>query len=548
MDWQWTVSQVCEVDSITDFADLQPYHHASLTDSPFADRLNTNYIPSDSEVVEIHTLLMDPADELARVEARIEKMEIALSQLKELRASLKTPMDAHLALISPLRRIPQDVLLAIFSCLPSEHNALIDPAEAPLLLGRICRHWRDVTYSTPMLWSSIHIPCLDLHAPSTMISGLERTVEAWLERSSACPLSVSVFDEINSPSIGVEKHPLILQLLPISRRLGHLTLFGDAELLRPILRLGAESLPVLKRIWIQATGGQIFRDDAYHTNALQIPTLEDVTLLITSDADPLALPLKWSQLTRIRLECHSIWIEWNGPAAGGLNIGGAFEVLRRCPNLVHCEIRVTRPSEDGSTFDTSPITLLHLHTLVLSGPNFQFQSWMPHLVVPKLCSLRLGEVAAGGPGIASSATRDGSMFADIDTDRFTLSGLHELLQSFPTISHLRLSSSNFHDLVPDDAFIALLYNLCPMLTNITILPSSAWFSDVGALAFVKARMAMPTPLQEFRVRFSRARELDIMLELQSFISDGLHVSIEYFPPGPSQWEFRPRDGLDLLLY
>jgi hypothetical protein len=140
------------------------------------------------------------------------------------------------------------------------------------------------------------------------------------------------------------------------------------------------------------------------------------------------------------------------------------------------------------------------------------------------------------------------MFADIDTDRFTLSGLHELLQSFPTISHLRLSSSNFHDLVPDDAFIALLHNLCPMLTNITILPSSAWFSDAGALAFVKARMAMPTPLQEFRVRFSRARELDIMLELQSFISDGLHVSIEYFPPGPSQWEFRPRDGLDLLLY
>ncbi|KAJ7364915.1 hypothetical protein DFH08DRAFT_840311 [Mycena albidolilacea] len=519
---------------------------SSLTDSPFADRLNTNYIPSDSEIVEIRTLLADPADELARVEAQIEQMEIALSQLKELYASLKTPIDAHRALISPMRCIPQDVLLAIFSsCLPSEHNALIDPAEAPLLLGRICRHWRDVTYSTPILWSSIHIPCLGyLHAPPTMISGLERTVETWLERSSACPLSVSVFDEINFPWIGFEKHHLILQLLPISRRLGHLTLFGDAELLSPILRLGAESLPVLKRIWIQVKG-QIFGDDTYHTNALQIPTLEDVTLLITSDADPLTLPLKWSQLTRIRLECQSIWIEWNGPAAGGLNIGGAFEVLRRCPNLVHCEIRVTRPSEDGSTLDTSPITLPHLRTLVLSGSYFQFQSWMSHLVVPKLCFLQLGEVAAGLPGIASSATRDGSMFADIDTDRFTSSGLHELLQSFPTISHLRLSSSNFQQLLPDDAFIDLLHNLCPIMTNITLLAPSAELSDAAVLAFVKARMALPTPLQYFWARFGRARELDIMLEVQSFISDGLQVSLEYLLER-LELEFRPRDGLDVF--
>ncbi|KAJ7845400.1 hypothetical protein B0H14DRAFT_2358083 [Mycena olivaceomarginata] len=520
---------------------------SSLTESPFADRLNTNYIPSDSEIVEIRTLLADPADELARVEAQIEEMEIALSQLKELRASLKTPIDAHRALISPMRCIPQDVLLAIFSsCLPSEHNALIDPAEAPLLLGRICRHWRDVTYSTPMLWSSIHIPCLNyLRAPPNMISGLERTVEAWLERSSACPLSVSVFDDINYQWNGVEKHPLILQLLSISRRLGHLTLFGAAEFLRPILRLGAESLPVLKRIRIQATRGQAFGDDTDHTNALQIPTVEDVTLQIISDADPLALPLKWSQLTRIRLECHSMSREWNVPAPGGLNIGGAFEVLRRCPNLVHCKIRVTMPSEDGSTLDTSPITLPHLRTLVLSGFDFQVQSWMSHLVMPKLWALRLGEVATEGPAIGNSATR-GSLSADIDTNRFTSSGLHEFLQSFPTISHLRLSSNNFQEFVPDDAFIALLHHLCPMLTNITILPPSAGFSDAAALAFVKARMAMPTPLQEFRVRFSRARELDIMLELQSFISDGLHVSIEYFPEG--EWEFRPRDGLDLLLY
>jgi hypothetical protein len=46
----------------------------------------------------------------------------------------------------------------------------------------------------------------------------------------------------------LKKHPLMLQLLPISRRLGHLMLVGDPEFFRPFLRLGPESLPVLKSI------------------------------------------------------------------------------------------------------------------------------------------------------------------------------------------------------------------------------------------------------------------------------------------------------------
>ncbi|KAJ6585373.1 hypothetical protein B0H19DRAFT_926533, partial [Mycena capillaripes] len=128
----------------------------SLANSPFSDRLNTNYVPSEAEVVELRALLVDPVDELARLDAQIQQMEFALSQLRERHASLRAPIDSHRALISPIRRISRDVLLEIFfSCLP-EHNALIDPAEVPMLLGHICRHWRSVAYSTPSLWSSIH--------------------------------------------------------------------------------------------------------------------------------------------------------------------------------------------------------------------------------------------------------------------------------------------------------------------------------------------------------------------------------------------------------
>ncbi|KAF7348209.1 hypothetical protein MSAN_01774100 [Mycena sanguinolenta] len=225
----------------------------SLADSPFLNRLHTNYVPSDSEILEIRSLLVDPANELARIDAQIEGMEIALAQLKEQRALLKAPIDVHRALVSPMRRIPQDVLLEIFfACLPTEHNALIDPGEAPLVLGRICRHWREVAYTTPMLWSSIHIPSLDyLQTPADILSRFEQSIVAWLERSDLCPLSVSFFDQPRYTDLP-EGHPLILQLLSVSRRLRHLELAGNGQFFDPLLRLGSEDLPLLRRLGVKS--------------------------------------------------------------------------------------------------------------------------------------------------------------------------------------------------------------------------------------------------------------------------------------------------------
>ncbi|KAF7363767.1 hypothetical protein MSAN_01034500 [Mycena sanguinolenta] len=304
----------------------------SLSNSPFTDRLNTNYIPSDSEILQIRALLVDPVEEVARVDAQIAEIELALSQLKEKRALLQTHIDAHKALVSPMRLVPHDILQEIFlSCLPQQHNALIDYDEAPLLLGRICRRWRSVAYSTPILWSSVHIPPLDyLSTPPNVLLGLERLVAAWLERSASCPLSVSLFD-VNRVDSTLGTHPLILQLVAVSRRLRCLKFSGDPELLDPLLRLGPEDVPLLKTI-LMRTGG------TPRTNILQIPTLQELDLTMLS-SDPLSLPLPWSQLTSLRLGY------FGSRSDRGLDFNGALAVLRMCPNLKQCEIRITKSSE-----------------------------------------------------------------------------------------------------------------------------------------------------------------------------------------------------------
>ncbi|KAF7348311.1 hypothetical protein MSAN_01784800 [Mycena sanguinolenta] len=512
----------------------------SLSNSRFTNRLNTNYVPSDPEVLEIHTLLVAPTGKLAQIDAQIEALELTLGQLKEQRAALKAPIDAHKALISPMRRIPQDVLLEIFfACLPTEHNAVIDPAEAPLVLGRISRHWRDVAYSAPMLWSSIHIPALNyFFAPPHILLRQEKIVEAWLERSATCPLSISFIDHTDYVDSPLDKHPLIQQLLAVSRRLRRLTLTGTAETFRPLLQLGPEEVPQLKSFRMKSMSSC-----PDPTNILEISTLQDVALIITGSIDPLSIPLQWAHLTSLRFECHGRWSAHG--QEGGLDFDGALDLLRRCPNVRHCEIRVTKYLEHYDL--TSPIVLPHLHTLVLRGLQSRFQGWISHLVMPKIRSLYIGDLIGSDTPI--DLPGDGYLSVDLDVNRFTSTGLRELLQSFPMISRLRLFSEPFPPpdfTILDDEFIGLFslpHNLCPMLTDITVIGQCAGFSDAAALAFIKARMAMSTPLQRFRAHFSRPRELNVMPELQSHISDGFQASFEYPPP---IWAFKPREGLDGL--
>ncbi|KAJ6585369.1 hypothetical protein B0H19DRAFT_1109349 [Mycena capillaripes] len=516
----------------------------SLVDSPFADRLYTNYAPSDAEISEICALLVDPVGELARVDAQIEEMEIMLSQLKEKRAMLKTPIDAHRALMSPIRRIPRDVLSEIFfSCLPSVHNALIDPAEAPLLLGRICRHWRSVSYSTPSIWSSIHIPSFNYrNIPPIVETMLEGLVEAWLQRSAACSLSVSFSDTVVSYDSDMETHPIISQLLKASLRLRHLALAGDAQLFRPLLRLGPEYLPLLRSIRVQTIASALADGHPDAMKVLQIPTLEDVSLYISEAVDPLSLPLRWSQLTGLSLSCYPEWTAQG--RVGGLDAGGIFDVLRRCPNLVQCQLRVSKILDPELTRDRSSITLPHLQSLTLGGQCEALGEYISCLAVPKLRHLQIGHVSS--ELFSDAPIPDSSLGADIDPDSLTASDFLEVLRHFPMISRLRLSSIPYHyePMRVDSAFLERFYQardiLCPMLTHFAATAPCVGFSDTAALAFVRARMALPSPLQQFRVYFGRSMEVDIMPDLQSFISDGLQVELMYSSP---TWKFDAREGM-----
>ncbi|KAJ7134865.1 hypothetical protein C8R44DRAFT_563163, partial [Mycena epipterygia] len=121
--------------------------------SPFAPKLGTNYCPKDEEIAEIKALLIEPVLRLKRLDDEITEMQKALDKLAAERDALAAYVDGHKALISPIRQLPLDVIHEIFmACIPTHRNCVMSASEAPVLLGRICSAWRNISLSTPHLW------------------------------------------------------------------------------------------------------------------------------------------------------------------------------------------------------------------------------------------------------------------------------------------------------------------------------------------------------------------------------------------------------------
>ncbi|KAF7375638.1 hypothetical protein MSAN_00452900 [Mycena sanguinolenta] len=191
--------------------------------SPFATRLGTNYCPTDLEVLEIQSFLAEPTRRLKSLDAEIADLQKSIDKLIEERDGLKTYVDAHQALISPVRRLPRDIVQEIFLvCLPTHRNCVMSATEAPILLGRICSAWRAISLSLPSLWASLHVVepqpsnLWDVYEPK--VAQRVQITKTWLGRSGQCALSISLecsLEDVRRPTATME---LIQALIPFAPR------------------------------------------------------------------------------------------------------------------------------------------------------------------------------------------------------------------------------------------------------------------------------------------------------------------------------------------
>ncbi|KAJ7473920.1 hypothetical protein B0H11DRAFT_1811057 [Mycena galericulata] len=346
-------------------------------ESPFAQHLNTNYAPSDSEVKWLESHLAPHILEVSRLDSLIR-------DLSAQRARISQYIDAHKALLSPVRRLPPEIVQEIcLACLPKHRNAAMSAKEAPLILTRICSAWRALALSTPALWATLHLPIQYIFDGGSLYEPTK-----WLERSGRCPLSLSIFGardmeqwERDCPD---ELNMVFDALAESSHRWRNLDLsFRINEGMDRLADLDAPKLMTLK---IKAAASDIEKMKLLTTRSLR-----SVSLCIMRDFDEWVprMPLHWGNLTSLTLDSQGVF------PGEGMSPLVALGILKRCPRLTHFKGDLTGFEDDRPPVSFEPtVSLLSLLEFIVCqcsspvGPR-SIHYLLHHLLMPQLWHLQL---------------------------------------------------------------------------------------------------------------------------------------------------------------
>ncbi|KAJ7045134.1 hypothetical protein C8F04DRAFT_1174116 [Mycena alexandri] len=506
--------------------------------SPFASRLGSNYCPTDEEVPQICALLVDPSSRLKQLDDEIADLQKTIDKLAERRASLGAFVDAHRALLSPIRRLPLDVIEEIFvACLPTHRNCVMSVSEAPVLLGRICSSWRAISFTTTRLWTRLHVVCPA--RPSDLGTLIDArvaqrlgVVKTWLARSGQLPLSISLY--------GYSESPYFLQaLLPFVSRLQHIQFMTTPPSFEPLSHITEADVPVLETI---AFAYLPRRDEGWeHFAMFRGPRISGFTASAV-DFTTGNLPLRWHQLTILEME----------RSGGNISSQKLLKLLSRCPELRICKLWAN--NSDGAPH--SPVELKFLHTLrlapMMGGAALTFL--LDRLTLPELRNLSLAAQITDQQNLPGYLTRWTKLEGlEIGENSFSTSSWVACIRNLPeTMRRLVLVDTAANTSLAGSPLETALTVLtpphgtplpCPALEELCISNTCA-LSDAALLRFMTGRMVAvshPT-LRHVEVKFQRPMEVDIVPDLQPFIDAGLHVSLTYSCPvrlPSSPWQGLP---------
>ncbi|KAF7370259.1 hypothetical protein MSAN_00657000 [Mycena sanguinolenta] len=506
--------------------------------SPFASHLGTNYCPQDEEDAQIKDLLIEPCLRLKRLDEEIAVLRKALDKLTEERDALSTYVEAHKSLLSPIRRLPRDIVEVIFlACLPMHRNCVMSAQEAPVLLGRICSSWRAISLSMPRLWSRLHVARPTVPYNTFTFSAYEAKVvqrlkvaAAWLRRSGTCPLSISLqsshhYDTRTSWDTP-RTDPFLNILIPFASRWQDVSVTIPSFAVQALLDLTEHDVPLLESLKI----AEIDVDSSIEPRWLSPGSLLTVTGLsrfsLTGgdfrDHDSSSLPLSWGNLTSLTLMTR------DAP-----NCQIILDILARCSRLRTCKVGLAE--YEGEHLQDSVVECLSLRSMEVwcsFSPLNDSGRLLSRLSVPNLQDFRLDGAAA--PSNSASLLSTLAACTHLQTIGFTVEMFwsHELVDFLrglpPTLQCLRIAQqwhpSPISPLLDDNFFVTLeTLAVLPTLEEL-IMINNQDLSDDALLHFIVSRM--PT-LRRVDMKFDREMQVDILPALDSFMESGAQVSLTY---------------------
>ncbi|KAK7006137.1 hypothetical protein R3P38DRAFT_1701324 [Favolaschia claudopus] len=138
--------------------------------------LRNNHVPCDFEIPYIHDILSTGQFEVDDLNIQIGHVVVVLARLVRKRDAALENIRQHRAIISPVRRLPAELVCEIASL------SVARDRRPPWCLAQICRSWRSFVLGSSVLWTDIHIP--------SSVRPLDRMFHTLLARSGSAPLKV----------------------------------------------------------------------------------------------------------------------------------------------------------------------------------------------------------------------------------------------------------------------------------------------------------------------------------------------------------------------
>ena len=117
--------------------------------------MNSNAIPSDSEIIVIRALITDAEAWIEELHRRRFPAQDRASQAVEFQ--LLKDIEACRALLNPVRYLPSEILQEIFLHYADNPRRNVEIATMPWRLGHISHRWRKFPLSIPSLWNNIPV-------------------------------------------------------------------------------------------------------------------------------------------------------------------------------------------------------------------------------------------------------------------------------------------------------------------------------------------------------------------------------------------------------
>lgn len=512
--------------------------------SPFAHVLNTNYVPDGPSREAIRKFIATPIIELSHLDDEIALVKASYDKLLAKREELSKMIDSHHALLSPARGIPPELIKAIFIlCLPEERNSAMSSLEAPVLLGRICSTWRQISLTTPQLWSSFHIVAPHRYLPDSEERLLQRLgcVQMWLSRSGVCPLSISLF----VPGLRLEDHDamsiLVESLVSFSRRWRHIDFHSPPATLRAVAALRLDDVPLLETLKLHFDTRPLPLDGFNSGNhpILRAPRLLSVSLY-NVPTKWRELSINWSRLTEICLD---------GAFSLRLNVEEALNTLDRLPKLTTCILHLKPTNVHDATMPrVTPVVLPSLQTLRLADcHNLDFRLFFDNIVAPMLRELQIGAVCNRQVRLEHvpflSLLQSPSSVIDtigLSTESLREEAVWETLTLAPSLIRLKLQDPENDRSMVNDKFLSRLtptesdnleINCLGRNLEVLELKQSKNLSDEALLNMIQERARFAhRGIARFRrvdVNFRREMEMDILPALRPLCDAGLAISLHY---------------------